>query len=113
MRNYLGIVPSNDAVGVLQDVHWSHGLIGYFPTYALGNLVSVQFYQQAQKAIPSIIGELEEGEFSNLLDWLRKHVHQHGRKFMPEELVKKETGEPISAGPFIQYLKTKYSEIYY
>ena len=113
MRSYLGIMPSNDAVGVLQDVHWSHGLIGYFPTYALGNLVSVQFYQQAQKAIPGLIGELEEGKFSKLLDWLRKHVHQHGRKFMPEELVKKETGEPISVGPFIQYLKTKYAEIYF
>jgi len=113
MQGYLGVIPSNDAVGVLQDVHWSHGLIGYFPTYALGNLVSVQFYQQAQKAVPRIVAEIEKGNFSNLLAWLREHVHQHGRKFMPEELVKKETGEFISAGPFIQYLKTKYSEIYF
>ena len=113
MNRYLGVIPSDDAVGVLQDVHWSHGLIGYFPTYALGNLVSVQFYQQAQKAVPTIVAEIEEGKFSSLLAWLREHVHQHGRKFMPEELVKKETGEFISAEPFIQYLKAKYSEIYF
>ena len=112
MRSYLGIVPSSDAMGVLQDVHWSHGLIGYFPTYTLGNLASVQFYNQAKKAIPTLSTEIERGEFSNLLDWLRTHIHRPGRKFLPDELVKQVTGRTLSAEPFIAYLNTKYSEIY-
>jgi len=112
MRSYLGISPSSDAMGVLQDVHWSHGLIGYFPTYTLGNLAAVQFYNQAKKAIPTLPAEIERGEFSNLLDWLRTHIHRPGRKFLPDELVKQVTGSKLSAEPFIAYLNTKYSEIY-
>ncbi len=112
MRNYLGISPPNDALGVLQDVHWSQGLFGYFPTYSLGNLVSVQFYEQARQEIPSIPQEIERGEFSNLLAWLREHVHRHGRKFMPAELVRRVTGGRLSAEPFMGYLKAKYGEIY-
>ena len=112
MQSYLGISPPNDALGVLQDVHWSHGLFGYFPTYSLGNLVSVQFYEQAGQENPAIPGEIERGEFSNLLSWLRTHVHQHGRKFMPAELVQRVTGGGLTAAPFIGYLKAKYGEIY-
>jgi carboxypeptidase Taq len=112
MRNYLGISPPNDALGVLQDVHWSHGLFGYFPTYSLGNLVSVQFFEQAKQEIPTISGEIERGEFSNLLAWLKEHVHRHGRKFMPAELVQRVTGGPLRAEPFVDFLKAKYGEIY-
>lgn len=112
MRDYLGITPPNDALGVLQDVHWSHGLFGYFPTYSLGNLISVQFYDRARREIPSIPADIERGEFSPLLDWLRERVHCHGRKFMPAELVHRVTGEALRAEPFVNYLKAKYGEIY-
>ena len=112
MRDYLGITPPNDALGVLQDVHWSHGLFGYFPTYSLGNLISVQLYDLARKEIPGIPRDIERGRFSPLLGWLRERVHCHGRKFMPAELVRRVTGEALRAEPFVCYLKTKYGEIY-
>ena len=112
MRDYLGITPPNDALGVLQDVHWSHGLFGYFPTYSLGNLISVQFYERASREIPTIPQDIECGEFSALLGWLRERVHCHGRKFMPAELVQRVTGEALRAEPFVSYLKSKYGEIY-
>ena len=112
MRDYLGITPPNDALGVLQDIHWSHGLFGYFPTYSLGNLISVQFYERASREIPTIPQDIERGEFSALLGWLRERVHCHGRKFMPAELVQRVTGEALRAEPFVHYLKAKYGEIY-
>ena len=112
MRDYLGITPPNDALGVLQDVHWSHGLFGYFPTYSLGNLISVQLYDRASREVPGIPADLERGEFSPLLGWLRERVHRHGRKFMPAELVRRVTGEELRAEPFVSYLKAKYGEIY-
>ncbi|MDE2666415.1 MAG: carboxypeptidase M32 [Acidobacteriota bacterium] len=112
MRDYLGITPPNDALGVLQDVHWSHGLFGYFPTYSLGNLISVQLYDRAKREIPGIPAAIERGEFSPLLGWLRERVHCHGRKFMPAELVRRITGEDLRAAPFVNYLKAKYGEIY-
>ena len=84
MKSYLGIVPPDDSQGVLQDVHWSNGLMGYFPTYTLGNLVSVQLFEAAKKECPIILEQLEKGEFCELLAWLRKRVHQYGRKLLPE-----------------------------
>src|SRR2546425_741331 len=108
----LGIVPSKDAEGVLQDVHWSNGLIGYFPTYSLGNLISVQLFEQAKAENRDIPGQIEWGDFSGLLEWLRTHVHRHGRKFLPMELVERATGSHFQAEPYIDYLKNKYSEIY-
>ncbi|PYV84268.1 MAG: carboxypeptidase [Acidobacteria bacterium] len=112
MKDYLGIVPSKDAEGVLQDVHWSHGLIGYFPTYSLGNLISVQLFEQAKAENRDIPSQIERGHFSGLLEWLRTHVHRHGRKFLPLELVERATGSHFRAEPYIDYLKNKYSEIY-
>ena len=112
MRDYLGITPPNDALGVLQDVHWSHGLFGYFPTYSLGNLISVQLYDRAKREVPGIPEAIEHGEFSPLLGWLRERVHCHGRKFMPAELVRRITGEDLRAAPFVSYLKAKYGELY-
>ena len=112
MRDYLGVTPPNDALGVLQDVHWSHGLFGYFPTYSLGNLISVQLYDRARREVPGIPEDIERGEFSPLLSWLRERVHRHGRKFMPAELVHRVTGEELRAEPFVSYLKAKYGEIY-
>lgn len=111
-EDYLGIVPPNDAQGVLQDVHWSSGLIGYFPTYSLGNLLSVQFYDKAVQEHPEIPNEIARGKFDTLLNWLRVNIHQHGRKFTPQELVQHVTGTSIQTGPFMRYLTEKYTDIY-
>jgi len=111
-KDYLGYVPPTDSLGVLQDVHWSAGLIGYFPTYSLGNLLSVQLLEKAIAAHPSIPAEIEQGEFGNLLSWLRQHVHEVGRKYQPKELVLRATGEPLQSRSYMHYLKTKFSEIY-
>lgn len=111
-EDYLGIVPPNDALGVLQDVHWSSGLIGYFPTYSLGNLLSVQFYEKAVQEHPQIPDEIARGKFDTLLNWLRVNIHQHGRKFTPQELVQRVTGTTIQTGPFIRYLTEKFTDIY-
>ncbi len=112
MRDYLGITPPNDRLGVLQDVHWSGGMIGYFPTYALGNLVSAQLWTVINKDIPNLEGQIEKGEFSVLLAWLRKNVHQYGSKYEPQELVQRITGSKIDPTAYVAYLKTKYSDIY-
>ena len=112
MQEYLGITPSNDAEGVLQDVHWSNGLFGYFSTYALGNLVSVQLWEVMLKDMPNMLDQIAKGEFKEILSWLREKIHVHGSKYEPQELVEKVTGSKITAEPYIQYLTDKYSEIY-
>lgn len=111
-EQFFGIVPPTDALGVLQDVHWSAGLVGYFPTYALGNLLSVQYYEAALKAHPQIPSEIEQGKFDTLLGWLNTHIHQHGRKFNTDELTRRVTGGGMSSAPYIGYLKHKFSEVY-
>jgi len=110
--SYLGVTPPDDAQGVLQDVHWSAGLIGYFPTYALGNLISGQLWNAVQKAIPSLEEDIRAGKFSGLLDWLRANVHDHGRKYLPKELIQKATGEPLTSRYYLDYLKAKFGDIY-
>jgi len=112
MKEYLDVVPSNHSEGVLQDVHWSNGLIGYFPTYSLGNLISVQLYQEAIRQNSSIVDEIAQGHFETLLRWLREHVHCSGRKFLPSELLLQATGRGLQAEPYLAYLKEKYSAIY-
>jgi carboxypeptidase Taq len=112
MQNYLGITPKNDALGVLQDMHWAIGLVGYFPSYALGNLISVQLWERMEKDLPDLAEQMERGEFAALLDWLRRNVHVHGRKYEPQTLIKRITGSTIDPAPYIRYLKRKYAEIY-
>jgi carboxypeptidase Taq len=112
MEAYLGIVPPDDAQGVLQDIHWSGGMLGYFPTYSLGNLISVQFFDQVKADIPSLADQIAAGEFDELLDWLRENVHQYGRKYTPAELVKRVTGNDLTATNYIAYIKAKFSDIY-
>lgn len=111
-QDFFGITPSDDAQGVLQDVHWSAGIQGYFPTYALGNLLSVQYYNEALKAHPNIPNDISNGKFDTLLTWLNENIHQHGRKFTSDELTNKVTGEGIQSRDYLDYLKTKYGEIY-
>ena len=116
-QEYLGIVPTNDADGVLQDVHWSAGLFGYFPTYALGNLYAAQFFSQAAKELGGDeMGGLEEqfrqGRFSPLREWLHENIHAHGRRYTAAELVERITGSPLSHKSLIQQLASKFGEIY-
>jgi len=112
MQEYLGITPPNDAKGVLQDIHWSSGLIGYFSTYALGNLVSAQLWEKINKDIKNLDDQIRKGNFSELLGWLRTNIHQHGHKYDPQVLVKNVTGSKITPEPYVRYLTRKYSEIY-
>ncbi|KPL82100.1 carboxypeptidase [Thermanaerothrix daxensis] len=112
MQEYLGIVPPNDRLGVLQDVHWSAGLIGYFPTYALGNLVSAQLWEVIRRDLPDLESRIARGEFADLLAWLREKIHQHGAKFEPQDLIQRVTGSPITPEPYLRYLTAKYGEIY-
>jgi carboxypeptidase Taq len=112
MEELLGLTPPSDSDGILQDVHWSIGIMGYFPTYTLGNVLSVQIWEAAVREQPSIPGGIEGGEFSALLGWLRERVHQHGRKFLPGELIQRATGSPLTTEPYLQYLKSKFGEIY-
>lgn len=111
-KEYLGLVPPNDADGVLQDIHWSLASLGYFPTYSLGNLFSVQLFDRAKQDVPDVMHQIERGEFAGLLGWLRENVHKHGRKFTMEELAVRCTGEPLQSRSYLRYLKDKYGEIY-
>ena len=112
MEKYLGLTPPNDALGVLQDVHWSAALFGYFPTYALGNVLSLQFDRCLRKILPDCDEQIARGEFGQILSWLRENIHVHGSKFTPAELVQRVTGEQIDPQAYINYLQTKYSELY-
>ena len=112
MEQYLGIRPENDGDGVMQDVHWSAGLMGYFPTYALGNLLSVQFYRQAEQALPDLEEQISRGDFRPLREWLIENIYRHGRKFYPTDLIQRVTGEDISARPFLEYARNKFGKIY-
>jgi len=112
MEEYLGIVPENDALGVLQDTHWAIGLFGYFPAYTLGNVLSVQLFEAAVAGRPEIIPEMERGEFGALLGWLRENVHRHGKKYDPDDLIARATGRPPDTAPYLRYLETKFGELY-
>lgn len=109
---YLGVRPNNDAEGVLQDIHWSMGAIGYFATYSIGNLLSVQMLNCAREALPNLDADISTGDFDALLAWLRENIYCHGSKFTPRELVQRVTGGPMDARPYMRYLREKYSDIY-
>jgi len=111
-QEYLGLIPPDNSQGILQDVHWSFGGFGYFPTYALGNLISAQLWEVMRKDVPDLEAKIKRAEFGEILEWLRANVHVHGCKYEPQELVCKVTASPINAGPYIRYLETKYSDIY-
>jgi carboxypeptidase Taq len=111
-KEYLGLDVPDDAHGVLQDVHWSGGAIGYFPTYALGNLIAGQLWEQAHKDIPDLDARIAAAELGPLREWLREHVHRHGAKFTMPELLERVVGGPIAVGPFVSYIKRKLSDVY-
>jgi carboxypeptidase Taq len=112
MREYLGVTPPNAAKGVLQDIHWSAGLLGYFATYTLGNIIAAQFARAFRTHHPSLDEDMRRGDFSALLAWLRSNLHQHGRKFEPRELVQRITGGTIDPAPYLEYLEEKYLAVY-
>ena len=112
MSEYLGIDVPDDAQGVLQDVHWSGGAIGYFPTYALGNVISVQLWDQLRAAIPDLDAQFEQGEFGELAGWLRENLHRHGRKYNSKEMLERITGGGMDPGPYLRYLHEKLGQIY-
>lgn len=112
MEEYLGIVPTSDAEGVLQDVHWSFGAFGYFPTYTLGNLYSVQFFEQAKLEIPHLEDEIAAGQLMVLRRWLEQKIHRWGRMFTPAHLVQRVTGSSLSPELFLDYVEKKYGELY-
>ena len=103
-----GLIVPDDARGVLQDIHWSLGSLGYFPTYTLGNLNAAQLMFAAEQTIPGLPDQLAQGNYAPLLRWLRENIHQHGRRYLPAELMRKATGEPTQARYRVEYLRNKY-----
>ena len=112
VKEYLGLDVPDDSLGVLQDIHWSFGAMGYFPTYALGNLYSAQFFAQARQDLPHLDESFARGDFLPLLNWLRQNIHQHGMRYRAADLVQVVTGQPLDYKPFMAYLKEKYSPLY-
>jgi carboxypeptidase Taq len=109
MWEYLGVEVPDDGHGVLQDVHWSGGMIGYFSTYLIGTVASVQIWQAAQRDLPDLEGQVAAGEFTPLREWLGEHVHALGRKYSPQETMRRATGSTIAAQPYLDYLRTTYA----
>ncbi|MBW5448312.1 carboxypeptidase M32 [Cohnella sp. CFH 77786] len=112
MREYLGVEPPTDTEGVLQDVHWSYGAFGYFPTYSLGNLYSAQIRRTILKQFPDFEDIVRRGEFAPIREWLRENIHRHGSVYMPAELIERVTGEPLNPEYLVRYFEEKYSDIY-
>jgi carboxypeptidase Taq len=110
MREYLGVEVPDDGHGVLQDVHWSNGSIGYFSTYLIGTVASVQIWEAARRDLPELEQNVGRGEFRPLRDWLGEHVHALGRKFSPQETVRRATGSPLSAQPYLDHLRSTYRD---
>ena len=110
MQEYLGLEVPDDAQGVLQDMHWSIGLIGYFPTYQLGNVISVQIWQRALAELGDVEEQFARGEFVPLREWLREHVYRYGRRYEPQELVRRVTGSELDPAPYLAYLRDKFAQ---
>ena len=112
MKQFLGIDVPDDLHGVLQDVHWSEGMIGYFPTYAIGNVLAAQLWEVAQAEIAGLDDELRRGELGSLRVWLREKIHRHGRLYTPSELVERAVGGPLDPAPMLAHLRAKYGALY-
>jgi carboxypeptidase Taq len=112
MEEYLGVRPETDAEGCLQDIHWSHGSFGYFPTYSLGSVMAAQLYAAAEEEIEDLEGKIRAGEFEPLADWLRENVHRHGQRYTTDDLVREATGESFTADYFVDYATSKFGELY-
>jgi carboxypeptidase Taq len=111
-EKYFGVRPPSDRQGILQDVHWSWGMFGYFPTYALGTVLSVQLFDTAVRAHPEIPEQIARGDFSTLHGWLTENLYRFGSTYEPNELIERATGRPLEARPYLQYITSKFGEIY-
>ena len=112
MKDYLNVTPDTDTVGVLQDIHWSFGGFGYFPSYSLGNLYAAQMLSTILKEMPEFYSHIETGNFSAIREWLRENIHQYGKLYTPNELIVKVTGEELNAKYLVEYLEEKYTAVY-
>ena len=112
MKSYLGVTPPDDAHGILQDVHWSIGAMGYFPTYSLGNILSAQLWNRVLDARPETENDISNGDFSVLLSWLRDNIHRFGKTYTPKELIRRATGNALDVAPYAQYLNKKFGALY-
>jgi carboxypeptidase Taq len=112
METYLGIRPKTDSEGALQDIHWSMGSFGYFPSYTLGAMYACQFFNALKKKDPDVEEKIKSGKYVDIKEWLNEKIHQKGRLYSTDDLVTQVTGEPLNPDHFIQYLKDKYSDIY-
>ena len=108
----IGVKPGNDVKGVLQDMHWSGGSFGYFPTYAIGTIYAAQLFKKLNEEKPDVTFEIEKGDFGNILSWLRRNVHSFGRLMTADEIIKNVCGEGLNAKVFVDYLKNKYYLLY-
>jgi carboxypeptidase Taq len=111
MEEYLGVTPENDARGCLQDIHWSYGNFGYFPTYSLGSAMAAQVYDAASADV-DVADRAREGEFGPLREWLRENVHTYGKRLETDDLVREATGSRFTADPFVDYVTEKYGALY-
>jgi len=111
-RAFLGFTPASDKVGVLQDVHWSAGLFGYFPTYTLGTVLSAQLYECVKRDVPDVEDRIALGDFSAIKSWMQARIYRHGARFEPLELIERATGEPLRPEPYLRYIEEKYRELY-
>ncbi|SFS64807.1 carboxypeptidase M32 [Halostagnicola kamekurae] len=111
-EEYLGVRPETDAEGCLQDIHWSHGSFGYFPTYSLGSVLAAQLYAAAEDELGDLDDQIRAGEFDDLNGWLRENVHQHGKRYTTPDLIESATGEPFTAEYFLEYVDAKYGDLY-
>jgi carboxypeptidase Taq len=103
----VGLPVTEDRVGVLQDSHWAGGAFGYFPTYLLGSVLSVQIWEKAREALPDVEEQIERGEFGELRGWLGENLYSVGRKYTPAETIERVAGGPIDPQPYLQYLRDK------
>jgi carboxypeptidase Taq len=108
MKTSLGITPPSDALGCLQDVHWAMGGIGYFPTYALGNIYAAQFFSTFAQKHPDWEKRVSQGDLLFISDWLKENIHRHGREFLPHELIQRVTNAPLTEKFYLDYLKKKF-----
>ncbi|PSR06018.1 MAG: hypothetical protein BRD49_02660 [Bacteroidetes bacterium SW_10_40_5] len=111
-KQYLDIDVPSDREGALQDVHWSHGAIGYFPTYSIGSFYAAQFFNQASKDVPDLNNQITDKEFQPLLSWLRENIHHQGNLYSSHDLCKKVTGAPLNFDYFKNYAYQKYEDLY-
>jgi carboxypeptidase Taq len=112
LKQFLGIDVPDDLRGVLQDIHWAEGIIGYFPTYAIGNVLAAQLWQVARSELPGLDEDLRRGQPSALRDWLRDRIHRHGRLYTPSELIERAVGGPLDPAPMLAHLRAKYGALY-